>query len=74
MSHRTSNRPVVLITEHGTYWFPSVISLCRNVHVSRSAVFKSLCSDGELPTSPQCWIDYAAENYDVEDEYEIEEM
>ena len=64
----TNNKSVVLITERGTYWYPSVILLSKAVGMDRSTVFRALARDGKIPTSPPCYVDYAMEDYDVEDE------
>lgn len=64
----TNNKSVILITESGTYWYPSVISLSKAVGMDRSTVFRALAGDGKMPTSPPSYVDYALEKYDVEDE------
>ena len=64
----TNNKSVIWITEAGTYWYPSVVLLSRAVGLDRSTVFRALAGDGKMPTSPPSYVDYALENYDVEDE------
>ena len=67
----TNNKSVIWITESGTYWYPSVILLSKAVGMDRSTVFRALAKDGKIPTSPPSYVDYAAKNYDVEDEAEV---
>lgn len=67
----TNNKSVIWITERGTYWYPSVILLSKAAGMNRSTVFRALARDGKIPTSPPSYVDYATEDYDVEDEAEV---
>lgn len=58
---------VIYMTEGTTLWYPSVALLCEKQKLNRSTVFKALKEDGALPTIPPSYVDYACENYDVED-------
>ncbi len=60
-------KPIILITEGTTYWYPSVAMLCERRNLCKSTVFLALKKDGALPTIPPSFVDYACEDYDVED-------
>lgn len=60
-------KSIILITEGTTCWYPSVAMLCERRNLCKSTVFLALKKDGALPTIPPSFVDYACEDYDVED-------
>ena len=66
----TNNKPIIWITEKGTKWYPSVILFCKTEKMRRTSVFEALHGDGRLSTNPPTYVDYATEDYDVENEEE----
>lgn len=61
---------MIITEETGTVFYRSVSSACECLGICKAVMYRALNGNGELPGRHKAWVDYACEDYDVEDETE----